>query len=74
MLNVSIKVEDTNIGHIVVVRSSPLSPGVDTYRYRWDVAVEGGPNRAGVGLEHNRSDGALELLRKVLDRATLSWE
>lgn len=75
-LIVPIMVNDTTIGNIVIHRTIPLKDGLDVYPYDWVVEMNGNSNHAllkasGVQLWHNYSDGALELLRKVLDLATL---
>lgn len=71
MMLLPIMINDDVIGHIYARRLEPLSPGRKTYHYDWSVDVDP-VHREGGGLEHVRNDGVLELVKKILERATLS--
>lgn len=75
-LRVPIMVGDQQIGLIAIGRTAQRHADIDLYHYRWEVDIDGGPAPTHLkgGLDHNYSDGALELIRKVLDAATLKGD
>lgn len=71
-LTVPIMVNNQRIGGIAIQRTAPFHADIDVYHYKWEIHMDGdAPCHYRGSVEHTYSDGALELIRKVLDAATL---